>query len=285
MILIHFFDEREKLIRSKVESFEEQAASVTRLGDFWKILVTNLLIKVAQMFCNIWGYFEVWLFNLKIAVTTFLGSSLRIQATFCSNNWSHCLQQQQQQLTHLVASNKEHKVWIRNKISAPLWKILFKFTPEKLVQVSTESWYTLCVAHLLLLVRTDRLPLKFGVLNIVIIFIARSVTKQFWTGPMDTVSACKWRINLNMEICLLFVKKIAMVDSFLTWQTFSVYSRPLFCIFAFSFELIENKWPLHIANDRTQTLSSTVGSDHCTTASAEVYHRFKQFLLIFQASV
>ena len=30
-------------------------ASVTRLGDFWKFLATNFLIKVAQIFCNFVG--------------------------------------------------------------------------------------------------------------------------------------------------------------------------------------------------------------------------------------
>ena len=39
-------------------SFSEAAASVTRLGAFWKFLMTNLLAKVAQIFGNCLGYFE-----------------------------------------------------------------------------------------------------------------------------------------------------------------------------------------------------------------------------------
>ena len=30
-------------------------ASVTRLGDFWKLLITNLLIKVAKKECRLFG--------------------------------------------------------------------------------------------------------------------------------------------------------------------------------------------------------------------------------------
>ena len=32
--------------------------SVTKLGDFWKFLVTKFLSKVAQIICNFLGYFE-----------------------------------------------------------------------------------------------------------------------------------------------------------------------------------------------------------------------------------
>ena len=34
-------------------------ASVTRLGDFWKFLVTNYLLNVAQMFCDFLGILKI----------------------------------------------------------------------------------------------------------------------------------------------------------------------------------------------------------------------------------
>ena len=46
-------------------------ASVTRLGDFWKALVTNFQKKVAQIFSGIWGHFETCPFLKNNAVATF----------------------------------------------------------------------------------------------------------------------------------------------------------------------------------------------------------------------
>ena len=34
--------------------------SATRLGDFWKFLVTNILSKVAQMFGDFLGFLEIF---------------------------------------------------------------------------------------------------------------------------------------------------------------------------------------------------------------------------------
>ena len=48
------------------------SSSVTRLGDFWKVLATNFLTKIAQIigdFCA--TYFEIQNFYVKTAVTNF----------------------------------------------------------------------------------------------------------------------------------------------------------------------------------------------------------------------
>ena len=45
--------------------------SVTRLGYFQKLLVTNCLIKVAQMFSDVWGYFKNHHFHIKTTFPTF----------------------------------------------------------------------------------------------------------------------------------------------------------------------------------------------------------------------
>ena len=45
--------------------------SVTRLGDIWKCLVTNILSKVAQMFDNILGYLESVTFYIQTALAIF----------------------------------------------------------------------------------------------------------------------------------------------------------------------------------------------------------------------
>ena len=36
----------------------EGCSNVTRLGDFWKFLVTYFFSEVAQIFIDFWGYFE-----------------------------------------------------------------------------------------------------------------------------------------------------------------------------------------------------------------------------------
>ena len=44
---------------------------MTRLGDFWKFLVTNFLTKVAQMYVDFLGYFENFQFHFLTTVVTF----------------------------------------------------------------------------------------------------------------------------------------------------------------------------------------------------------------------
>ena len=61
--------------------------SVTRLGDFWKFLVTNFITRVAKMFGDLLGYFERFL--SKSAVKTFWAIFGKNWAPFNSNIWSH----------------------------------------------------------------------------------------------------------------------------------------------------------------------------------------------------
>ena len=55
--------------------------SLTRLGDFWKFLVSNYLSKVAQMFSDFWGIWKHH-FYVKTALVTFLGNFRKNWATF-----------------------------------------------------------------------------------------------------------------------------------------------------------------------------------------------------------
>ena len=55
---------------------------VTRLGDFWKFLITNCLTKVTQIFCDFLGYFETHLFEPKTAVVTYLATFEKIRLLF-----------------------------------------------------------------------------------------------------------------------------------------------------------------------------------------------------------
>ena len=47
------------------------ASSVTRLGNFWKILHSNFLSKVAQIFSDFWDLIENVTSNVKFDVATF----------------------------------------------------------------------------------------------------------------------------------------------------------------------------------------------------------------------
>ena len=60
--------------------YRELNNSVTRLGDFWKFLVTNYLSKVAQMFGDFWGILKTLLFNHCSGF--FLGNFRKNWATF-----------------------------------------------------------------------------------------------------------------------------------------------------------------------------------------------------------
>ena len=65
--------------------------SVTRLGDFWNIPVTNFLTKVAQLLGNFLGFFEKHCLQVKTNVATFWITFGIISATFYVNIWSHWL--------------------------------------------------------------------------------------------------------------------------------------------------------------------------------------------------
>ena len=64
--------------------------SVTRLGDFWKFLGTNLLTKVAIKDCRLFGLFWKWSHSVKTAVVPILVTFGKICDIFLSNIWSHC---------------------------------------------------------------------------------------------------------------------------------------------------------------------------------------------------
>ena len=64
--------------------------SVTRLGDFWKFLGTNLLSKVAIKDCRLFGLFWKLSHNVKTAVVSILVTFGKIWDIFLSNIWSHC---------------------------------------------------------------------------------------------------------------------------------------------------------------------------------------------------
>ena len=63
--------------------------SGTRLGDFWKLLATNFLTKVAQIFGNFLGYCEKHYSVSKNCCGSFLDIVWEIWTTFYSNIWSH----------------------------------------------------------------------------------------------------------------------------------------------------------------------------------------------------
>ena len=69
------------------ESFQYHkiVCSVTKLGDFWKFLVTNLLAKVAQIFGDLLCYFERHHLFSKNCRISFLGNYWKIWTTFYSN--------------------------------------------------------------------------------------------------------------------------------------------------------------------------------------------------------
>ena len=63
--------------------------SVTRLGDFLNFLVTNFLIKVAQIFLYILGYFKYYNLHKKL-ICLLKGNIGKYWATFKSIIRSHC---------------------------------------------------------------------------------------------------------------------------------------------------------------------------------------------------
>ena len=64
-------------------------SSVTRLGDFWKFLVTKILPKVAQIISNFLGHFEQPHSYVKTYVGTSWSAFGNIFATFYFNILSH----------------------------------------------------------------------------------------------------------------------------------------------------------------------------------------------------
>ena len=66
----------------------KDTASVTRLGDFWQLMVTNFVRKVAQISCLVLGYFEKHHFLIKTDIATFW----RVWAAFYYNICSHWTQ-------------------------------------------------------------------------------------------------------------------------------------------------------------------------------------------------
>ena len=67
------------------------AISVTRLGDFWKLLLTNLHAKAAQIFGHTLGSFEKCNFLSRNCFCHFLGNIWQFFTIFYSYLWSHCL--------------------------------------------------------------------------------------------------------------------------------------------------------------------------------------------------
>ena len=65
--------------------------SVTRLGDFWKFVVTNTFYKSSQIICVAFGLLKNITLREKTVVGTFGGNFQKYWATFCSNIWSHWL--------------------------------------------------------------------------------------------------------------------------------------------------------------------------------------------------
>ena len=64
---------------------------MTRLGDFWKFLETNVTLKLAQILGNFLGDFEVSQFLSKNYFAYLLGIYCKFWFTFNSDIWSHWL--------------------------------------------------------------------------------------------------------------------------------------------------------------------------------------------------
>ena len=74
------------LISSSIKSI---MISVTRLGDFLKLLVIKFPCKVAQTFGDFLGYFEAHCFYVKTALSTFWATFEKNWLFFNLNIWSH----------------------------------------------------------------------------------------------------------------------------------------------------------------------------------------------------
>ena len=64
----------------KLRILREVVVSVTRLGNFLKFLLTIFLVKVEQIFSNLWGYFKNVVFKV-ILLCLRLGQSYKFQST------------------------------------------------------------------------------------------------------------------------------------------------------------------------------------------------------------
>ena len=69
----------------------DASSSVTRLGNFWKVLATKFIAKEAQMIYNFLGYFEKPHYYEKTVLATFGATFGKNWATFYSI-CSHWLQ-------------------------------------------------------------------------------------------------------------------------------------------------------------------------------------------------
>ena len=68
----------------------DTSTSVTRLGYFWKVLVTNFLTKIAEISsCDLFGLLVNHQYQSKNYCGYFLGNIWGILATFYSIIWSH----------------------------------------------------------------------------------------------------------------------------------------------------------------------------------------------------
>ena len=72
-------------ISSALGKFRMWLISVTILCYFWKVSISNFLVKVAEIFHNFCSYFEKHHFLCKICYYYFLANLVKHWATFCSN--------------------------------------------------------------------------------------------------------------------------------------------------------------------------------------------------------
>ena len=78
---------------SNVTSFmaeRSRPSSVTRLGDFSKFLVTNILTNVGQTYIDFFDYFGNLTFQIKTVVATLWVTFGKKCTTFIFRIWSHC---------------------------------------------------------------------------------------------------------------------------------------------------------------------------------------------------
>ena len=70
-------------------TLENVIGSATRLGDFWKLLATYFIAKVAQIFGKLIGLFEKHHGYSKNCCACIFATFEEIWATFYSTVWSH----------------------------------------------------------------------------------------------------------------------------------------------------------------------------------------------------
>ena len=98
--------------------------SLTRLGDFWKFLVSNYLSKVAQMFSDFWGIWKHH-FYVKTAIVTFLDNFRKNWATFLIHYLVTLVKPPPRPVLRSLLDKKRSVSFCRNKIPGILisrWK-------------------------------------------------------------------------------------------------------------------------------------------------------------------